>query len=336
MRAVLQSGYGEPEDVLSVGEVPLPTPEPGEVLVRVRAASLHADIWHVVTGRPFAMRAFGAGWRKPRRPTPGTDLAGTVVTNGPGATRFGEGAAVFGATLTGAELWRHGGTFAEYALVDEARLEPMPGRLSVEAAATLPTSGALAVRCLRDDGRLRPGHRLLVNGAGGALGSIAVQLGKAWGAHVTAVDLPPKLGLLSDLGADVVLDGAAVDFTTGAEAYDVVLDVPGNRPWRDVRRVVAKAGRYVLVGHDGYGAAAGGIVGSIPRVLGLAVRGLADPRLPGFGAVEAPDALRVLAALAGEGKLAPVVARTFELEDVAAAVRLLASGTAAGRVVLVP
>jgi len=194
MKAIVQNRYGS-SDVLEYREVDDPVARDDQLLVRVRAASVHADVWHVMRGVPYVLRIMGAGVRRPKNLVPGTDLAGHVESVGPRVTRFLPGDEVFGQSLV-ANLWRHGGAFAEYAAVPEGRFEPKPAGLTFEQAAAVPTSGSLAVQGVRDEGRVRAGQKVLINGAGGAVGTFAVQLAKAYGAHVTGVDAAAKLDML--------------------------------------------------------------------------------------------------------------------------------------------
>ncbi len=186
MKAIVQRAYGS-ENVLSVEDVPMPEVGVGEVLVQVHAASLHADIWHVLTGRPYPMRLMGGGLRRPKVPIPGIDLAGRVEAVGPGVTQFEPGDDVYGECVRGIQ-WKNGGAFAEHASVLAKDLATMPERLTYVEAAAVPTSGLIALQTVRDEGKLQSGQRVLINGAGGAVGSFAVQLAKAYGGEVTAVD----------------------------------------------------------------------------------------------------------------------------------------------------
>jgi NADPH:quinone reductase-like Zn-dependent oxidoreductase len=192
MKAIVQDRYGSP-DVLELREIDEPTVEDDEVLVRVRAASVHADVWHVMRGRPYVLRIMGAGLRSPKDRVPGTDLAGQVESVGRSVARFRHGDEVFGRSL-GVNLWRNGGAYADYAVVPEARLERKLANLTFEQAAAVPTSGSIALQGLRDEGRIQPGRKVLINGAGGGVGTFAVQLAKAYGADVTGVDGPRKIG----------------------------------------------------------------------------------------------------------------------------------------------
>ncbi|MGB7979813.1 MAG: NAD(P)-dependent alcohol dehydrogenase [Candidatus Nanopelagicales bacterium] len=247
MRAIVQERYGSPRDVLHVREIDRPVPGTGQVLVRVRATSVHADVWHAVTGIPYIFRALGSGLRAPKRQVPGTDLAGEVVQVGSGASRLLPGDRVFGEiTLPG--KWFNAGALAEYAAVDETLLAPIPDGLSFIEAAAVPTAALIALMNLLDQGRVRQGQRVLVNGAAGAVGVWAVQMATAFGAHVTAVDAPTKLDLLRDLGAEQVIDYTHRDFTRMGMRFDLVFDVVSRARFSEVRRTLEPDGTYLLVG----------------------------------------------------------------------------------------
>ena len=271
MKAIVQDRYG-PASALRLAEVPRPVPGEGQVLVRVHAASVHADVWHMVHGFPYVLRIMG-GVSAPLYPIPGTDMAGVVEQAGPGATRFQPGDAVFGEVVAGMQ-WRNGGAFAEYVAAAESALEPKPEGLSFTEAAAIPTSALIAHFNLRAEADIHPGDRVLVNGAAGGVGMFVVQLAKADGAHVTAVDAGDRLEALRSIGADEVIDYTRTDFTQGSQRYDAVVDIPGNHPYSQVKRVLTPHGRYVLIGHDQYGAAGRRWLGSLPRVLGLALGSL--------------------------------------------------------------
>jgi NADPH:quinone reductase-like Zn-dependent oxidoreductase len=222
------------------------------VLVRVRAASVHADVWHVVTGWPYVLRLMGAGLRRPKNQVPGTDVAGVVEAVGASVTRFSPGDEVFGETMLGMQ-WRNGGAFAEYVAAPEDALALKPKHVGFEQAAAVPTSGFIAAANLQPGRPIAPGQRVLVNGAAGNVGAIAVQLARAQGAQVTGVDHTDKLDLVRALGADHVIDYTAVDFTRGAERYDLLFDVASNLTVAAARRVLTPTGMYVL--RDGLQAA---------------------------------------------------------------------------------
>jgi NADPH:quinone reductase-like Zn-dependent oxidoreductase len=333
MKAIVQNRYGSP-DVLELREVDEPAVDDHEMLVRVRAASVHADVWHVMRGVPYVLRIMGAGVRAPKNLVPGTDLAGRVESVGRNVTRFRQGDEVFGQSLV-ANLWRHGGAFAEYAAVPEARFEPKPADLTFEQAAAVPTSGSLAMQGVRDEGRVQADDRVLINGAGGAVGTFAVQLAKAYGADVTGVDAAGKLDLIRSIGADRVLDYAKEDFTRSGERYDVILDIAGNHPWPDIRRAITPEGTFVLIGHDQYGAAGHRWFGSLGRFAKLMAASPFVSQLHPFrGARDPGDRLTVLKELIEAGKITPVIDRTFPLSEVPEAIRYLESGKATGKVVI--
>lgn len=335
MKAILQDRYGSPDQALRVGDIPAPEAGPGQVLVRVRAASLHPDVWHVVTGRPFVLRLMGSGLGRPKNPVPGTDLAGQVEAVGPGVTRFRPGDRVFGEAHARMQ-WVNGGTFAELAAVPEDCLAPIPDGVSFEAAACVPTSGYIALHNLRNEGRLEAGHRVLINGAGGGVGTMALQLAKAFGARVTAVDEAGKLEMLRRLGADRVIDYRSEDATRGTERYDLVFDVASTLPLDGARRILEAEGKYVLIGHDHYGKGAGRVFGSLPRFAKLAFLSLFDRRLPRPSAKMPGKAetMAVLRELLAAGKLTPPVGKVFPLEEFSAAFRCLETGGAVGRIVM--
>ena len=333
MRAILQDGYGTVDD-LWLGEVPRPTPAPDEVLVRVRAASVHPDVWHVVTGRPTVLRLMGSGVRSPRQRVPGTDVAGVVEEVGSAVTRFRAGDEVFGETVRGLQ-WVNGGAYAEYATAPEEALANKPSGLGFEEAATIPTAGLIALNHLPQS-RVQPGDRVLVNGAAGGVGMIALQLAKAYGAEVTGVDRADKLELVRSLGADRVIDHTVEDFTRGGERWDLIYDVPGNHSFREIRRALHPHGHYVLIGHDAFGAIGHRWLGSMPRLLGLVARSAVTPQLRGgsFASPDKRELLTTLSQLVESGRLRIPVDRAFPLEQTREALLHLMSGRAVGRVVI--
>jgi NADPH:quinone reductase-like Zn-dependent oxidoreductase len=333
MKAIVQNRYGS-AGVLELREIEAPVAADDQMLVRVRAASVHADVWHVMRGVPYVLRIMGAGLRAPKDLVPGTDLAGEVESVGKKVARFKPGDEVFGQSLV-ANLWRHGGAFAEYAAVPEARFELKPAALTFEQAAAVPTSGSLAVQGVRDEGRVQAGQRVLINGAGGAVGTFAVQLAKVYGADVTAVDAAGKLDMLRSIGADRVVDYAQEDFTRSGQRYDVILDIAGNHPWPDIRRAITPDGAFVLIGHDQYGAAGHRWFGSLGRFFKLMVASPFVRQLHPFrGAKDPGDRLVVLKDLIEVGKIMPVIDRIFPLGEVPEAIRYLQTGQARGKVIV--
>ncbi|WP_219512564.1 NAD(P)-dependent alcohol dehydrogenase [Nonomuraea ceibae] len=333
MKAVVQRAYGSP-DLLEVREVDRPAAGDDEVLVRVRAASVHPDVWHVVSGRPYVLRLMGNGLARPKLRIPGTDMAGRVVSAGKDVSRFRPGDEVFGETVRGYQ-WRNGGAFAEYVAVPQSALASKPGNVSFEQAASVPTAGLIVLQNL-PEGRVRAGQRVLVNGAAGGVGALALQLAKAGGASVTGVDHGAKLDLVRDLGADHVIDYTREDFTRTGERYDLIFDVPGNHSFADCRKALTPDGMYVLIGHDHFGGVGSRWLGSLPHFVRLMALSPFRKQLPKVNAAT-PDKQPQLAVLRGHlesGAITPVVDRTFALDEVPQAIRYLAEGTARGKVVI--
>jgi NADPH:quinone reductase-like Zn-dependent oxidoreductase len=332
MQAIVQDRYGSPGD-LRLREIERPVVGDDEVLVRVRTASVHPDVWHVVSGRPFVLRLMGSGLLRPKCPVPGTDLAGVVEAVGKDVTRFRPGDEVFGESLRGYS-WRNGGAFAEYASVPEEGLALKPPNITFEQAAAVPTAGYITLLNL-PSGRLRRGQRVLVNGAAGGVGALTVQLAKAHGAHVTGVDHTRKLDLVRSLGADQVVDYTRDDFTRSAERYDLIVDIPGNHSFAACRRALTPDGTYVLIGHDQFGRAGRRWLGSLPRFAKLAALTLFVRHLRrGSPRLSKEEAMATLRAHVEAGQLTPVIDRTFHLSEAGDAIRYLADGEPVGRVIL--
>ncbi len=333
MKAIVQDRYGS-ADVLALREIDRPTPSSQEVLVRVHAASVHADVWHAMRGVPYVLRVMGSGVRAPKHHVPGTDMAGVVESVGATVTRFRPGDEVFGQSIR-ANLWRNGGAFAEYASAPESMLELKPTSLTFEQAAAVPTSGSLAVQHVRDEGRVRSGQTVLVNGAGGAVGTFAVQLAKAYGARVTGIDAPEKLDMLRSIGADHVLDYTKEDFTELGERYDFILDIVGNHPWSRCRHALAPDGTYVLSGFDQYGSSGHRWFGSLGHFAKLILISPFVSHLHPFRGTKDPgDRLVVLKEFIDAGELTPVIDRAFPLSQVPEAIRYLETGRARGKIII--
>lgn len=321
MRAITQDVYGGPE-VLRLGDIEVPEPGKGQVRVRVLAAALDAGIWHLTTGRPPIAR-LGLGLTRPRSRVSGQELAGVVDAVGPGVTRWAVGDGVFG---------QGSGAFAEYALAREDRLAALPDGVPPEAAATLAVSGSTALTAVRT-GRVTAGQRVLVIGAGGGVGSFAVQIATALGASVTGVASSGKAELVRRLGAD-----RFVDYTTepldSAGVHDVVIDTAGNRPLGEVRRLLVPGGTAVLVGS---GVATSGWLAGLGRMIASWPVSLFVPqRLVGFFGVTRSADLADLAAMVVDGRIVPAVGRVGGLEDVPDALAELGRGHATGKAVFVP
>lgn len=320
MRAAAQRRYGGPEHI-EVRELPAPTPGPGEVLVRVRAAAIDRGTWHLMTGLPLVMRPF-LGLRGPRTAVIGRDVAGVVEALGCDVTTVAVGAEVIGTAR---------GSLAEWAVVPLSRLAGKPDSLSFAEAATLPVSGLTALQAVRA-ARVSEGMRVLVTGASGGVGVHAVQIAKACGATVTAVCSGAKADLVRSLGADQVIDYTREDITrTGP--YDAVIDIAGNRPLSALRRELAGAGTLVIVGGEGGGRWFGGI----HRQLGaMALSPFVRQRLTALASSENARDLAEVVALVERGALRPVLDRSYALEDAAKAMDHLAAGRARGKVALTP
>ena len=337
MKAVVQERYGPPDEVLQVREIEKPVVGDGQVLVRVRAASVHPDVWHVVTGRPYVLRLMGAGLRRPKNPVPGTDMAGIVESVGKDVTRFAPGDEVFGESFLGMQ-WRNGGTFAEYVSAPQDALALKPNNVRFEQAAAVPSSGFIAAANLQLGKRIQPGQSVLINGAAGGVGSIALQLARAHGARVTGVNSSEKLELLRSLGADHVIDYTREDFTRSGERYDVIFDVASNLTLSSCKRALTPAGIYVLIGHDHFGKASGRVLGSLPRFMVLMALAPFRRHLPQMSSAM-PGKQEVMTALKEaleSGALTPVIDRTYPLSEAAQALRHLQEGSARGRILLAP
>ncbi len=322
MRAVLACDYGTP-DVIRVARVEKPVPGDGELLVRVRAASVNPLDWHSVRGTPMVMR-LSSGLRKPHDPRVGVDFAGVVDAVGPGVTGYRPGDEVFGART---------GAFADYILATPARIARKPAAVTFEQAAAVPVAAITALQGLRDKGGLKQGEKVLINGASGGVGTYAVQIARHLGAEVTGVCSTRNVELVRSLGAHHVIDYTREDFTTGSARYDVLLDNVGNRSLSESRRVLTEQGRYVLVG-------AGGPndhrwLGPLGRIAVMWVSApLVSQTMAMFIARLSPDDLALLAGLMEAGAVTSVIDRRFPLEQAADAVRYVESGRARGKVIV--
>jgi len=334
MKAIIQTKYGTADD-LRLQEVERPVPKDDEVLVKVHASSVHADVWHVIYGLPYALRLMGAGLRRPKNPIPGSDIAGVVESVGKNVRHFKPGDAVFGETHRGMQ-WVNGGAYAEYVSVPEDVIAHKPTNATFEAAASVPTSGYIALLNLRQFGRLRAGTKVLINGAGGAVGTIAVQISKAFGAYTVAVDRAEKLPMLLDLGADQVIDYTKNDITKMGDHYDLIFDVPSNRPFSEMRRALSPEGIYVMIGHDHFGKLGRRVLGSIPAMFRLVAMSFFIKQLPRpvFSMPAKKEVISILKELLENGKLTPTIDRSFPLAEVPAAIRYLQEERPIGKVVI--
>jgi NADPH:quinone reductase-like Zn-dependent oxidoreductase len=322
MRAIVQDTYG-PADVLELREIEMPEVGENDVLVRVRAAGSGPDVWHIMTGQPYMARA-ALGFRRPKVRVRGWDVAGTVQAVGASVTDFRPGDDVMGVA--------EGGSFAEYAVTSPDKLVRKPASLSFEQAAALPISGVTALQAVRDKAHVQPGQTVLVVGAGGGVGTLAVQVAKAFGAHVTGVASSSKLDLVRSIGADDVIDYTREDFTDGSMKWDVIVDTAGRRPLRRLRRALAPKGTLVVVGGDGGGRWTGGFFRGMLR--GPLVSPFVGQKLMGLNSKVTREDLQGVAELAEAGKLTPVIGHTYALSETPEAIRELEAGHAAGKLVI--
>jgi NADPH:quinone reductase-like Zn-dependent oxidoreductase len=335
MKAVVQDQYGPPDEVLHFREVDRPTPKDNEVLVRVRAASMHADVWHVIVGYPLVLRLMGNGVRKPKVLIPGTDLAGIVEAVGNGVTRFKIGDEVFGESAKFG--WQNGGAYAEHATVPQHYLALKPGNVSFEQAAAVPTAGMIALNNLGGAGRFKGARSILINGAGGSMGPLALQIAKADGARVTAVDCAEKLPMLLSLGADRVIDYRQENYLRNGERYDCILDVAAVRSPDEYKHALAPGGTYAPIGHAHYNNKRHRVLGDMPYFVYLMLRALLDPeKRKNFQMLKKPDAMEIFRTLLESGKLTPVIGQAFPLSEVPAAMRCMIAGKTPGRIVITP
>jgi len=321
MKAIVQDKYGQPEAVLALQDIAKPVIKDGEVLVRVRAASIHVGDLLVVTGVPYIARpAYG----KAKDRVPGTDIAGTVEAVGAGVIDLKAGDEVFG-WCTGA--------FAEYASAPADHLVPKPANLTFEQAAAVGVSASTALQLLREQGQIKPGQQVLINGASGGIGTFAVQIAKTFGAEVTGVCSTRNADLVRSIGADHVIDYTKDDFTHNEQRYDVIFDLVGNRSLTESRRALTPAGTLVL---SGGGVSNGGsLLGPIGLILkGQALSRFVRHRLLVLSATPSRESLVALSELAESGKLTPVIDRTYPLDEVPEAIRYLETDHARAKVTI--
>lgn len=321
MKAIVQDVYGS-ADVLELREIARPEPRDGEVLIRVRAAGVDQGVWHLMAGLPYLVRLFGYGLKKPKVPVRGREVAGVVEAVGGGVTRFSPGDEVFGTCE---------GSFAEYACAKEDKVARKPAGLSFEEAAAAPISGVTALQAVRDAGQVIVGQKVLILGAGGGVGSFAVQLAKAFGAEVTGVCSTGKVELVRSLGADAVIDYTTTEIARGGKLYHVILDTAGNRPLSLLRRLLFPKGTLVIIG----GESGGKLTGGFQRSLGAPLTSLfARRKFKGLVAKETHLDLEALASLMEAGSVKPAVDKVFPLAEAPAAIRYLREGRARGKVVV--
>ena len=317
MQAITQGRYGSAE-VLEFRDIAKPHIGDTEVLVRVHAASVHLGDAILMSGSPYIMRT-ATGLRRPKSQVPGTDIAGTVEAVGKDVSRLRPGDEVFG--------WC-AGAFAEYASTSEDHLVPKPANLTFEQAAAVGVSATTALQLLRDDGKIQPGQKVLINGASGGVGSFAVQIAKAFGAEVTGVCSTKNVELVRSIGADHVIDYTREDFRKGGPRYDLILDNVGDHSMSATRRALAPNGTLLSNG----GGHAGGKLSRVIRatVVSMFVRQQGKPSVK----TQNRSDLVALKELVEAGKITPVIDGTYQLRETPRAIGHVAAGHARGTVVI--
>ena len=321
MRAIVRYRYGSP-DVLELKDIEKPEVADDEVLVRVHAAGVGRDVWHVMAGLPYPLRLAGFGLRAPKNPVIGSDVAGVVEALGKDVTRFQTGDEVFGVGK---------GSYAEYAPALEAKLAPKPSNLTFEQAAVVAITGATALQAVRDHGKVRQGQEVLIIGASGGVGTYAVQIAKAFGARVTGVCSTKKAEMVRSIGADHVIDYTQEDFAKAQNRYDVILDIGGNSSMARLRRALTPKGTLVIVGGEGGGKWLGGTDRQLRATM---ISPFVSQKLGTFINKESHEYLLVLKDLIESGKVTPVIDRTYPLVEVPQAMRYLEGGHTQGKVVI--
>lgn len=323
MKAVVRRCYGPPE-VLRIEDVEKPVPADDQVLVKVRAASVNPADWHFVRAKPYVIR-IGSGIGKPKNSRVGIDFAGVVEAVGKDVTRFKPGDEVFGGKF---------GALAEYVTVTEqGSMVVKPANLTFEQAGAVHVAALTALQALRDRGQVKPGQKVLINGASGGVGTFAVQIAKWLGAEVHGVCSSRNAEMVRSLGADRIFDYKREDFTESGQLYDVVLDNVGNRALLDVRRVLKPQGKYILIGGGGpdEGPWVGVFVGAIKAwVVSLFV----DQEMGMFISDSSTADLEILSGLMQSGKVTPIIDRTYPMTEVVEAMRYLEEGHARAKVVV--
>lgn len=320
MKAIVCTSYGSP-DVLKLQEVEKPLPGDKQLLIKVHAASVNSMDWHLITGSPVLVRLMGMGFFKPKDPRVGADLAGRVEAVGSSVTQFKPGDEVFG---------RGDGTFAEYALAGEKNLVLKPASLSFEAAAAVPVAAITALQALRDKGGIQPGQKVLINGAGGGVGTFAVQIAKAFGAEVTAVCGTRHVDKVRSLGADHVIDYTQEDVTKKDERYDLIVAINGYHSIFEYGRLLNPGGRFVIIG-----AANARLIWAMSQTTLFGSRlSKEGKKVAVLSATINHEDLVLLKDLIEAGKVTPVIDRTYSLSEVPEAIRYMDAGHVGGKIVI--
>jgi len=319
MRAIVYQRYGSP-DVLTLEEIEKPVPSADEVLIKVRTASVNPYDWHFMRGEPYPLRLM-AGVRRPKNPRLGADVAGEVEAVGKNIARLKPGDEVFGTCQ---------GSFAEYACGSESRLAIKPDNVTFEQAASVAIAAMTALQGLRDKGHIQTGHRVLVNGAAGGVGTFAVQIAKTFGAQVTGVCSTKKVETVRSIGADHVVDYTREDLTRSGEHYDIILDCVGNHSLTACGRVMSPKGIYVAAG----GKAGRWMVGVLISMITSRVMSFGGRKFLPLLANINKDDLALVGDLIATGKVTPIIDRRYQLSETADAIRYLEEGHARGKVVI--
>jgi len=322
MRAITQDRYGS-ADVLALGTVDRPTPDPDEVLIEVVAAGVDRGTCHLITGTPYLIRIAGYGLIRPKRKIPGLDVAGRVVAVGSEVTRFAPGDNVFGIA---------NGSLAEFAAASQDKLAHKPTNITFEQAAAAAVSGIAALEALTDVGGVQAGQHVLIVGASGGVGSFAVQLAKALSATVTATASTRNLDLVRSLGADHVIDYTKEDFTASEQRYDLILDIGGRNSVSRLRSVLAATGTLVIVGGEDGNRLTGGVGRQVRAAM---LSPFVAQRLTTFMSTEHFSFMERLATYMTNGQVTPAVQRRFPLTHTAQAIDQLDAGQASGKTVIV-
>jgi NADPH:quinone reductase-like Zn-dependent oxidoreductase len=315
MKAMIYTQYGS-ADVIHRAEVAQPTPKDNEVLIKIHAASINSADYRLLHGQPFMIR-FAYGLFKPRHTILGSDIAGRVESVGKGVTQFKVGDEVYG-DLSGCGL----GGFAEYVCAPESVIAHKPKSLSFEEAAAVPMAAITALQAVRDKGQVRAGQRVAINGASGGVGTFAVQIAKALGAHVTAVCSTRNIEAVRALGADTVIDYTQTDFTASGQQYDVIIGVNGYHPLAHYKRALSANGVYVMVG------------GSDAQIFQALTGSMLSKRVHSLMAKPNAADLQSMNTLLENGKVRPVIERCYPLMELADAMRYVENGHARGKVVV--
>ena len=323
MKAIVYCDYGLAN--LKLADIAKPTPADDQLLVRVHAASVNPYDWHFVEGTPKIMRAMGVGLRKPKDARLGVDFAGTVEAVGKNVTQFKPGDEVFGGK---------GGAFAEYVCPRADRAVALkPANITFEQAASVNIAGITALQAVRDEGKVQPGQKLLINGASGGVGTFAVQIAKLFGADVTGVCSTRNLDMVRLLGADHVIDYTKEDFAKSGQRYDVILDNVTNHSLSECRRVLTPNGKYVMIG--GGGTNEQGFFGVLARPLkAMVISPFVSQEMGMMMAELNPKDLTTLGDMMQSGKVKPVIDRTYKLSEVPEAIRYVEEGHARGKVII--